>query len=120
MISRGSRRCILQWKTSCGPHKLPSHQIRHISANNSFLKVSEEVREAINSKKPVVALETTIYTHGTFKTVSCVKRANKGFPGYPYPDNVALASEMESIVRLNGGVLDTTLYLNEWKSDRGI
>lgn len=32
--------------------------------NNGFFRVSEEVREAIHSKKPVVALETTIYTHG--------------------------------------------------------
>lgn len=32
--------------------------------NSSFLQVSEEVREALHSKKPVVALETTIYTHG--------------------------------------------------------
>ena len=29
-----------------------------------FLRVSEEVREALNTGKPVVALETTIYTHG--------------------------------------------------------
>jgi pseudouridine-5'-phosphate glycosidase/pseudouridine kinase len=35
----------------------------------------------------VVALETTIYTHG-----------------FPYPDNVALASHLESVVRVNGGV----------------
>jgi pseudouridine-5'-phosphate glycosidase/pseudouridine kinase len=36
---------------------------RHLT-NNGFFRVSEEVREAIHSKKPVVALETTIYTHG--------------------------------------------------------
>jgi pseudouridine-5'-phosphate glycosidase/pseudouridine kinase len=36
---------------------------RHLT-NNGFFRVSEEVREALNSKKPVVALETTIYTHG--------------------------------------------------------
>ena len=36
---------------------------------------------------PVVALETTIYTHG-----------------FPYPDNVALALDLEAIVRRNGGV----------------
>lgn len=33
--------------------------------NNGFFRVSEEVREALHSNKPVVALETTIYTHGT-------------------------------------------------------
>lgn len=45
------------------------------------------MQEALNSKKPVVALETTIYTHG-----------------FPYPDNIALASHLESVVRINGGV----------------
>ncbi|ORY11811.1 IdgA domain-containing protein [Clohesyomyces aquaticus] len=60
---------------------------RALTTNSGFLIVSEEVREALHSKKPVVALETTIYTHG-----------------FPYPDNVALASLLESVVRVNGGV----------------
>ncbi|KAF2876710.1 Indigoidine synthase A like protein-domain-containing protein [Massariosphaeria phaeospora] len=60
---------------------------RRFLANNGFFRVSEEVREALNANKPIVALETTIYTHG-----------------FPYPDNVALASLLESIVRVNGGV----------------
>ncbi|USP80088.1 hypothetical protein yc1106_07362 [Curvularia clavata] len=59
---------------------------RHLT-NNGFFRVSEEVREALNSNKPVVALETTIYTHG-----------------FPYPDNVALASLLESVVRTNGAI----------------
>lgn len=52
----------------CRPVRIASKQLlptyRAISTNNGFLKISEEIREAINSKKPVVALETTIYTHG--------------------------------------------------------
>ncbi|OCL14676.1 hypothetical protein AOQ84DRAFT_330647 [Glonium stellatum] len=60
---------------------------RSLSTSRSFLRISDEVQEALNSKKPVVALETTIYTHG-----------------FPYPDNVALASHLESVVRINGGV----------------
>ncbi|KAF2659481.1 hypothetical protein K491DRAFT_622619 [Lophiostoma macrostomum CBS 122681] len=59
---------------------------RHLT-NNGFFRVSEEVREALHAKRPVVALETTIYTHG-----------------FPYPENVALASLLESVVRVNGGV----------------
>ena len=35
-----------------------------INPRNPFIKVSEEVREAIESRRPVVALETAIYTHG--------------------------------------------------------
>jgi pseudouridine-5'-phosphate glycosidase/pseudouridine kinase len=62
-------------------------KFRTIAPDNAFFKISEEVREALNQRKPIVALETTIYTHG-----------------FPHPDNVALASELESIVRVNGGV----------------
>ena len=44
------------------------HTHRHAHCNfsqgNPFINVSEEVREAIETQKPVVALETTIYTHG--------------------------------------------------------
>lgn len=32
--------------------------------SSPFLEVSEEVQAAVNARKPVVALETTIYTHG--------------------------------------------------------
>ena len=36
----------------------------NVGHGDPFIKVSEEVREAIETQKPVVALETTIYTHG--------------------------------------------------------
>ena len=51
------------------------------------LKISEEVREALAARRPVVALETTIVTHGM-----------------PYPENIATARSVESIVRENGAV----------------
>jgi hypothetical protein len=35
-------------------------------SRNDFFKVSEEVQDALKAGKPVVALETTIYTHGKF------------------------------------------------------
>ena len=34
------------------------------SLKSSFIKVTEEVKEALATGKPVVALETAIYTHG--------------------------------------------------------
>lgn len=49
-----------------------------------LLHVSPEVRDALNSKKPVVALETTIYTHGALRQ--------------------DLPELLESIVRQNGAV----------------
>jgi pseudouridine-5'-phosphate glycosidase/pseudouridine kinase len=63
--------------------------------SHEFLKVSEEVREAIRDNIPVVALESTIYTHG-----------------FPSPDNLALATHLESVVRLNGAVPATIGVLN--------
>lgn len=39
----------------------------HNHPQSKFLKVSEEVRDAVATRKPVVALETTIYTHGELK-----------------------------------------------------
>jgi pseudouridine-5'-phosphate glycosidase/pseudouridine kinase len=49
--------------------------------------VSSEIRRAVAARKPVVALESTIYTHG-----------------FPYPDNIDLALGLEQIVRDNGGI----------------
>jgi pseudouridylate synthase len=51
------------------------------------LRIAEEVREAIAARRPVVALETTIVTHGM-----------------PYPRNIAAARSLESEVRAHGAV----------------
>ncbi|KAI2787377.1 Pseudouridine-5'-phosphate glycosidase [Penicillium oxalicum] len=68
------------------PHLRSLHDLQK-HPQSRFLQVSEEVRDAVATGKPVVALETTIYTHG-----------------FPYPENVALAQLLESVVRKNGGV----------------
>ncbi|GAB7323168.1 hypothetical protein MBLNU13_g05667t1 [Cladosporium sp. NU13] len=60
---------------------------RLLSTNSRFLQVSEEVQQALAENRPVVALESTIYTHG-----------------FPYPANVELASKLELLVRMGGGV----------------
>ena len=54
---------------------------------NPYLDVAPEVREALNSGKPVVALESTIISHGM-----------------PYPQNVETALNVEKIIRENGAV----------------
>lgn len=36
----------------------------HARKKPQAIKVSDEVQDAVHSNKPVVALETTIYTHG--------------------------------------------------------
>ncbi|NOZ69243.1 MAG: pseudouridine-5'-phosphate glycosidase [Deferribacteres bacterium] len=52
-----------------------------------MLDISEEVSEAKEEGRPVVALESTIISHGM-----------------PYPDNVVMAKKVESIIRENGAV----------------
>ncbi len=59
-----------------------------------YLKISEEVKEALASGKPVIALESTIISHGM-----------------PYPQNVETALKVESIIRENGGVPATIAIL---------
>lgn len=55
--------------------------------NFSFLDISPEVRQALAHGQPVVALESTIISHGM-----------------PYPQNVATAVQVESEVRAHGAV----------------
>ncbi len=54
---------------------------------NKYLDVSPEVAAAVAQGKPVVALESTIISHGM-----------------PYPQNVETALQVESIIRENGAV----------------
>lgn len=52
-----------------------------------YIELSEEVRAAKEQGKPIVALESTIISHGM-----------------PYPQNVQTAREVEQIIRDNGAV----------------
>ncbi len=54
---------------------------------NKYLDISREVKEALDSGKSVVALESTIISHGM-----------------PYPRNVETALNVEKIIRENGAV----------------
>jgi len=58
------RACTLS-RYSLSQRRLRSNTVNRcgLSLRNPVLKVSEEVRDAINQDKPVVALESTIYTH---------------------------------------------------------
>ena len=54
---------------------------------NPYLDILPEVAEAIADGRPVVALESTIISHGM-----------------PYPQNVETALKVEQIIRENGAV----------------
>ena len=62
---------------------------------HSYLNFSEEVRAAKLSGKPVVALESTIISHGM-----------------PYPQNVQTAREVENIIREQGAVPATIAIID--------
>lgn len=62
---------------------------------NKYLEINPEVLEAIKAGKPVVALESTIISHGM-----------------PYPKNVEMALEVEKIIRDNGAIPATIAILN--------
>lgn len=61
---------------------------------NQYLEINEEVKAALYAGKPVVALESTIISHGM-----------------PYPENVAMAQNVEQVVRDQGAVPATIAIL---------
>ena len=61
---------------------------------NPYLDVAPEVAAAVAAGKPVVALESTIISHGM-----------------PYPQNVETALKVEQIIRDNGAVPATIAIL---------
>lgn len=54
---------LLRLATRTYKHCLSS---RRVSTNSGLVEVTEEVEYAVKTGKPVVALETTIYTHGEY------------------------------------------------------
>ena len=62
---------------------------------NNFIIISDEVKSAIAKKDPIVALESTIISHGM-----------------PFPQNEKTALEVEDIVRSNGATPATVAVIN--------
>ena len=94
------------------PNALRANYNSYPAVKSSTIKVSEEVKESVALGKPVVALETAIYTHGLFLLGAWRLSLLTVSQGFPYPQNVALASRLESVVRVNGGVPATIGVLN--------
>ena len=64
-------------------------------STNQFLSFSKEVTEAMKANKPIVALESTIISHGM-----------------PYPQNVKMANTVEQIIREEGAVPATIAIMD--------
>ncbi len=60
-----------------------------------YLEIAPEVQESLNNNRPVVALESTIISHGM-----------------PYPQNVETALNVEQVIRDNGAVPCTCAIIN--------
>ncbi len=97
---RDARRGFASFGIQNGSHRAPIHsssqnslsqQLPKIVENSAVFRISERIQEALQLQQPIVALETTIYTHG-----------------FPYPDNIDLALSLEDIV-LSHGALPATI-----------
>ena len=62
---------------------------------NKYIEISPEVKNALDNKLPIVALESTIISHGM-----------------PYPKNVETALNCQNIIRENGAVPATIAIIN--------
>ena len=62
---------------------------------NPLVSINPEVKEALEQGKPVVALESTIISHGM-----------------PYPQNVEMANKTEQIIRDNGAIPATIAIID--------
>ena len=60
---------------------------------NTYLSISPEVQQALDEGRPVVALESTIISHGM-----------------PYPQNVETALRVEQTIR-DGGAVPATIAI---------
>ena len=60
-----------------------------------YIELSPKVRDAIQQQKPIVALESTVISHGL-----------------PYPQNIETAQSMESIILEHGAVPATIAIIH--------
>lgn len=66
-----------------------------MSSLSKYLEIKEDVLEALKSNQPIVALESTIISHGM-----------------PYPENVKMAKKVEEIIRSEGAIPATIAIMD--------
>jgi pseudouridine-5'-phosphate glycosidase len=86
---------LTEHKTGSSVIKGFAEGARRGEARPEEFAIADEVQEALRKGTPVVALESAIITHGM-----------------PYPVNLELAQELESIVRKGGAVPATTALVS--------
>ncbi|XP_053321261.1 uncharacterized protein LOC128492651 [Spea bombifrons] len=85
MLFSALRRCGPGVRSSAG--RPAGAAIGQRLCHSSSFRIHPGVRQALADGRPVVALESTIITHGM-----------------PYPHNISMAKEVEDVVRANGSV----------------
>lgn len=66
-------------------------------SKNNFITIHPEIKEALENNVPIVALESTIISHGM-----------------PWPENAATAKSVEAVVR-NNGAIPATIAIKDGK-----
>lgn len=61
---------------------------------NRYLSVTDEIKQALKENKPIVALESTILSHGM-----------------PFPENMEFSHKVEEIIRAEGAIPATTAII---------
>jgi pseudouridylate synthase len=62
---------------------------------NKYIEIHPDIQKALDNKKPIVALESTIISHGM-----------------PYPENVSMALKVEKIIKEEGSVPATIAIID--------
>ncbi|XP_055049038.2 uncharacterized protein [Misgurnus anguillicaudatus] len=75
------------WRSSAFLRRSITTSFTRLGKNESLFTIHPAVQEALADHRPVVALESTIITHGM-----------------PYPHNLSTAREVEAIVRAEGAI----------------
>lgn len=81
--------------TRLAPFSTSTAKFRQQQHLSPVLNFSDEVKDALKNNKPIVALESTIISHGM-----------------PYPQNYETAIQVESVVRENGATPATIAILD--------
>ena len=63
--------------------------------NNSYIKIDKDIRNAIINNRPIVALESTLISHGI-----------------PYPENIKVAKSSIEAVKKTGSLPATIGIIN--------
>jgi pseudouridylate synthase len=69
------------------------------------MDINQEVKDALKNNKPVVALESTIISHGNHLNLIIIS-------GMEYPQNKETALAVEAVVRENGAIPATIAILD--------